>query len=106
LFAQASGEGKRIHLISLNNTKGWEYARDKLTDIRNISSTCQLMTFMVKIYIFLHEEARNNDLFAQASGEGKRNKSMLAKLLTLGGAPLGGAPTSMTGCKKCGGDDH
>jgi hypothetical protein len=49
-----------LHLVSLNNAEGWEYAReslkyhgDKLADIRKIT-TCRL-TCLVKIYIFLRE---------------------------------------------------
>jgi hypothetical protein len=99
-----------LHLVTLSNTEGWDYAYEslrhygnKLAEIRKLAPSRLLC--MVKIYIFLRE-ARKVDFYSPKLQE-KRNKVILAKIMTL----EGGSPTTMPGagkgaCKKCGGEAH
>lgn len=77
-----------LHLVTLCNTEGWEYASkalkyygNKLAEIRQRAPS--RLICLVKIYIFLCE-AKKHDFYSPKLQE-KRNKAMIAKLTTLEG---------------------
>jgi hypothetical protein len=81
-----------LHLVTLSNTEGWDYAQEslkhhgnKLAEIRKLAPSRLLC--IVKTYIYLRE-ARKVDFYSPKLQE-KRNKAMLAKITTLEG---GGGP--------------
>jgi hypothetical protein len=98
-----------LHLVTLCNAEGWEYANkalkyygNKLAEIRQQAPS--RLICLIKIYIFLRE-AKKHDFYSPKLQE-KRNKAMIAKLMTLEGGS--GAPTAAgkSTCKKCGGEAH
>ena len=76
-----------LHLVTLCNNEGWDYANEslkyhanKLSEIHQCAP-CRLL-YLLKIYIFLHE-ARKQDFYFLPKLHEKCNKAMLTKLLAL-----------------------
>ena len=98
-----------LHLVTLSNTEGWDYAQEslkhhgnKLAEIRKLAPSHLLC--LVKTYIYLRD-AQKVDFYSPKLQE-KRNKAMLAKIVSLKGGGSGPVNTGKNTCKKCGGEVH
>ena len=97
-----------LHLVTLSNTEGWDYAQEslkhhgnKLAEIRKLAPSHLLC--LVKTYIYLRD-ARKVDFYSPKLQE-KRNKAMLAKIVSLEGGGSRPVNTGKNTCKKCGGEE-
>ena len=77
-----------LHLVTLCNAEGWEYANEALKYygnklVENRQRAPSRLICLIKIYIFLCE-AKKHDFYSPKLQE-KRNKAMIAKLMTLKG---------------------
>ena len=101
-----------LHLVTLCNNEGWDYANESLKYHANkLSEICQCalcwLLCLLKIYIFLHEACKHD--FYLPKLQEKHNKAMLTKLSALeggSGAASWPARTPAGMCKKCSGQVH